>query len=77
MTLDRFDLAILAGLQQNARISLQELGTRVGLTASPCWTRIRRMETAGVIEGYTVRVQSGSAGPLIRGPSATIPERRR
>ncbi len=74
MTLDRFDLAILAGLQQNARISLQELGTRVGLTASPCWTRIRRMETAGVVEGHTVRVNPAA---LNRGPNATIPERRR
>ena len=51
MKLDRFDIAILEGLQRNARISLQELGTQVGLTASPCWTRIKRMEAAGVIEG--------------------------
>ena len=55
MELDKFDLAILEALQKDARISLQELGKQVGLTSSPCWNRIRRMEEAGVIEGYSVR----------------------
>ena len=40
MKLDKFDLAILAALQQDARISLQELASQVGLTSSPCWARI-------------------------------------
>jgi Lrp/AsnC family leucine-responsive transcriptional regulator len=60
--LDQLDRAILAELQADARISLQELGSRVGLTASPCWTRIRRMEAAGVIEGYTVRLNPAAMG---------------
>ena len=61
MKLDRHDIAILEGLQRNARISLQALGNEVGLTASPCWTRIRRMEAAGVIEGVPLvdRVRQG------------------
>jgi Lrp/AsnC family transcriptional regulator, leucine-responsive regulatory protein len=54
--LDKLDRDILAVLQADARISLQELSKRVGLSSSPCWTRIRRMEASGVIEGYTVRV---------------------
>lgn len=62
MNLDKFDIAILEGLQRNARVSLQELGAQVGLTASPCWTRIKRMETAGVIEGYTVKVSPTALG---------------
>ncbi len=62
MNLDKFDIAILEGLQRNARISLQELGTQVGLTASPCWTRIKRMEAAGVIEGYTVKLSPTALG---------------
>ena len=62
MKLDRYDIAILEGLQRNARISLQALGNEVGLTASPCWTRIRRMEAAGVIEGYTVRLNPEALG---------------
>lgn len=60
--LDRLDLDILAALQADARISLNELSQRVGLTSSPCWTRIRRMEQAGVIQGYTVRVNSQAVG---------------
>jgi Lrp/AsnC family leucine-responsive transcriptional regulator len=62
MQLDRFDLAILQALQQDARISLQELSGKVGLTSSPCWSRIKRMEEAGVIEGYTVRVNPSKVG---------------
>ena len=62
MTLDKFDIAILAGLQRNARASLQEIGAQAGLTASPCWTRIKRMEAAGVIEGYTVKLNPTALG---------------
>jgi Lrp/AsnC family transcriptional regulator, leucine-responsive regulatory protein len=62
MTLDKFDIAILAALQRDARISLSELSGQVGLTSSPCWTRIKRMEDAGVIEGYSVRVNPASVG---------------
>ena len=62
MELDKFDIAILEALQKDARLSLQELGKQVGLTASPCWTRIRRMEDAGVIEGYAVRVNPDKVG---------------
>jgi len=62
MELDKFDIAILEALQKDARLSLQELGKQVGLTASPCWTRIRRMEESGVIEGYAVRVNPEKVG---------------
>lgn len=56
--LDKLDRDILSVLQTDARISLQELSKRVGLSSSPCWTRIRRMEESGVIEGYTVRINA-------------------
>ena len=62
MKLDKFDLAILSALQRDARLSLQELSQEVGLTSSPCWTRIKRMEAAGVIEGYTLRVNAAKVG---------------
>jgi len=62
MKLDKFDIAILEALQKDARLSLQELGKLVGLTSSPCWTRIRLMEKAGVIEGYSVRVNPEMLG---------------
>ena len=62
MNLDKFDLAILEVLQRDARTSLQALSAQVGLTSSPCWTRIKRMEEAGVIEGYSVRVNAERIG---------------
>jgi len=62
MKLDRLDLAILECLQRDARMSLQAISAQVGLTSSPCWARIRRMEEAGVIEGYSVRVNAEKVG---------------
>ena len=62
MDLDKFDFSILKALQQDARMSLQALSVQVGLTSSPCWNRIKRMEEAGVIEGYSVRVNAEKIG---------------
>lgn len=62
MPLDRIDIAILECLQRDARMSLQELSAHVGLTSSPCWTRIKRLEESGVIEGYSVRVNAEKVG---------------
>ncbi|WP_313803219.1 Lrp/AsnC family transcriptional regulator [Sphingobium sp.] len=47
--LDAHDRRILKELQQDASISISELAERVGLSATPCWTRVRRMQDAGVI----------------------------
>ena len=60
--LDRLDLAILRALQRDARLSLAEISQEVGLTSSPCWTRIKRLEEAGVIEGYAVRLNAEKLG---------------
>jgi len=62
MNIDKFDLAILQVLQDDARASLQAISERVGLSSTPCWTRIKRMESQGVIRGYTVRVDAHSIG---------------
>jgi Lrp/AsnC family transcriptional regulator, leucine-responsive regulatory protein len=62
MSVDKFDLAILAVLQKDARASLQDISKQVGLSPTPCWTRIKRMESEGVIQGYTVRVDPPSVG---------------
>ncbi|MEQ4617483.1 MAG: Lrp/AsnC family transcriptional regulator [Corticimicrobacter sp.] len=62
MNLDKFDLAILASLQRNARASLSEIGAEVGLSSTPCWNRIKRMEQAGVIRGYTVDLDPAQLG---------------
>lgn len=62
LKLDRTDLAILRALQRDARLSLAEISAEVSLTTSPCWARIKRMEEAGVIEGYTVRLNAELVG---------------
>jgi DNA-binding Lrp family transcriptional regulator len=50
--LDEFDLKILTALQENARMTTQELAERAGLSATPCARRIKRMEDEGLIERY-------------------------
>jgi len=62
MTVDKFDLAILKVLQEDARASLQDISKRVGLSPTPCWNRIRKMEADGVIQGYTVRIDPAAIG---------------
>ena len=62
MFLDKFDLAILGVLQDNARASLNEISVAVGLSSTPCWNRIKRLETSGVICGYTVDINPASLG---------------
>lgn len=56
--MDAIDRKILQTLQKDARASLQQIGQAVGLSASPCWERIKKMELSGVIEGYTVRLNA-------------------
>jgi len=47
--MDAIDRKILLVLQDNADISIAELANRVGLSQTPCWKRIQRLETSGVI----------------------------
>jgi Lrp/AsnC family leucine-responsive transcriptional regulator len=60
--MDQIDRKILRTLQADGRASLQEIGQAVGLSSSPCWERIRKLEQAGVIEGYTVRLSPQALG---------------
>ncbi len=50
MKLSTTDVRILDALQQDATLSQDELATRVGLSRTSCWRRIRELETAGLIE---------------------------
>ncbi len=52
MELDNIDRAILRILQRDGKIGLQDIAEQVGLSSSPCWRRIRRMEDAGLIDRY-------------------------
>jgi Lrp/AsnC family transcriptional regulator, leucine-responsive regulatory protein len=61
-TLDKLDRHILRILQQEGRISMKDLGERVGLSVTPCIERVKRMERDGVISGYYARVDPGALG---------------
>ena len=60
--LDRLDRRILEELQRDARMSNQELAKRVGLSAAPCWRRLRRLEGGGYIEGYATLLRAAAIG---------------
>ena len=60
--MDRLDRAIIALLQQDGRLTNQELADRVGLTPAPCLRRVRRLEADGVITGYAATVDPAALG---------------
>ena len=60
--LDAIDRKILRELRIDGRISNTQLAEKVGLSASPCWARVRQMEDDGVIEGYTVLLNQKALG---------------
>ena len=60
--LDRIDRKILDLLQRQGRISMTELAERIGLSASPCAERVKRMERDGVITGYHAKVNPAALG---------------
>ena len=62
MTLDRYDAAILDELQKDGRRSIVELAEKVGLSGTPCARRVRLMEQAGIIEGYTAIIDPPQLG---------------
>lgn len=61
-TLDKFDILILNQLQANARLTNAELAQRVGLSAAPCWRRVRALEGAGFIKGYHAEIDRHRIG---------------
>ncbi|MBO1255180.1 Lrp/AsnC family transcriptional regulator [Alteromonas sp. 5E99-2] len=50
MKLDKFDREILRVLQKDATVSMAELSTRVGLSHTPCWRRVKKLEAEGIIK---------------------------
>lgn len=61
-TLDKFDIAILQELQSDGRLTNAELAQRVGLSAAPCWRRVRALEEAGFIRGYRAEIDREKIG---------------
>jgi Lrp/AsnC family leucine-responsive transcriptional regulator len=60
--MDKFDKAILATLQRQGRLSNQELADAIGLSPSPCLRRLRALEEAGFIDGYSARLNGRKLG---------------
>ena len=60
--LDRLDRAILRLIAVDASLSLAEIADKIGLTPTPCWKRIRRMEEAGIINGRVAKIDPGKVG---------------
>ncbi|MBM7345039.1 Lrp/AsnC family transcriptional regulator [Pantoea coffeiphila] len=58
MKLDRYDLKILEILSKEGRITKSKLAETINLSVSPCWERVKRLEDAGVIEGYHAKLNS-------------------
>lgn len=63
--LDSIDLRILDLLQHEGRLTMTELGDRVGLSTSPCLQRVKRLERLGVITGYHARINPAAAGKAL------------
>ncbi len=61
-TLDKFDLHILEELQADGRLTNAELAQRVGLSAAPCWRRVKALEEAGYIKGYRAEIDRHRIG---------------
>lgn len=64
MKLDAIDLRILEAVQQDGRITKLRLAERVGLSPTPCWLRLRKLEQAGIIAGYHARLAPRRIAPI-------------
>lgn len=65
MQLDRLDLRILSQLQKNGRMTNVDLAEAVGLSASPCLNRVKRLEQAGFISGYSAQICMEKIGDIL------------
>jgi len=60
--MDAIDRKILSALQDDASLSVAEIGSRVGLSSTPCWKRIQRLETDGVIRKRVALIDQDKVG---------------
>ncbi len=60
--MDPIDRKILRALAQRGRLTNAELAEEVGLSPSPCWTRVKRLEQSGVIRGYAALLDRAALG---------------
>ncbi len=62
VALDPMDRKILSALAANGRLTMSELAEKVGLSPSPCWTRVKRLENSGAIENYVAVLDPRAIG---------------
>ena len=60
--MDAIDKKILVALQEDASLSVAEIGQRVGLSSTPCWKRIQKLEAEGVIQKRVALVDPDKIG---------------
>ena len=60
--LDLIDRKILSILRNEGRLTVNELANRVGLSSSPCWSRVRHLEEIGVIKHYSAVIDHVAIG---------------
>ena len=65
MRLDRIDLKILTELQKNGRITNVELADLVALSPSPCLMRVKKLQKAGYIKGYSALIDLARLGETL------------
>lgn len=64
LKLDAIDLRILDAVRQDGRITKLALAEQVGLSPTPCWLRLRKLEKAGIITGYGARIALRLIAPV-------------
>ena len=64
MRLDAIDLRILEAIQENGRITKLALAEKAGLSPTPCWLRLRKLEKAGNVSGYHARIAVRRLAPV-------------
>lgn len=64
MKLDAIDLRILAAVQADGRITKLALAEKAGLSPTPCWMRLRKLESSGIISGYHARIAVRRIAPV-------------
>ncbi len=62
--LDPIDLRILDAIQRDGRITKLALAEQVGLSPTPCWMRLRKLEKAGIVTGYHARLSMRLVAPV-------------
>lgn len=64
--MDKIDWKIAGELERDGRQSYADLAERVGLSKSPCWSRVHQLEERGIIEGYSARIEPATLGLTVQ-----------